>query len=138
MGTLVLKSASLIVGGVDLTDHIQQVEMNFSKDVLDGTYMGCNSKAKVIGLGDSKIPVTFLQDYAASKTDATLWGIFNGGSAVVISGKPTSAAASSTNPWYSVSAVLAEYSGISGKVGDLATVSVTFEGTGDVTRATAS
>lgn len=138
MATLVLKSATMIVNGVDLTDHIQEVKINLTKDVLDETCMGDNSKNKLLGLADSKIDVTFLQDYAAAKTDATLWAIWNGGTAVTISGKPTSAAASSTNPWYSVSCLLPEYSPINGKIGDVAVVQVSFEGTGDVSRATAS
>lgn len=138
MSVLVLKDAYLLVNGVDLSDHVKEISIDLEKEVIETTCMGSNSKTKILGLADSKIPVTILQDYAAGETDATLWGVYNAGTAVTIAGKPTSAAASSTNPWYSVSALLPQYSPIKGQIGSLAEVQVTFEGTGDVTRATNS
>lgn len=138
MAVLVLKSVTATVNGVNLSDHIKEISMDLEKEVLDSTCYGSNSKTKVLGLADSKIPMTFLQDYDADKVDATLWSAWNAGTAITITGKPTSSAASSTNPFYSVSALLPQYSPIKGQIGQLAEVQVTFEGTGDVTRATAS
>ena len=135
MAVLVLKTVTCVVNGVDLSDHLQEFSIDLEKEVKDTTCFGSNSKTKTLGLADSKIPATFLQDFEAAKTDATLWAMFNGGTVATITGKATSAATSATNPLYSVSAILPQYSPIKGKIGDLATVQVTFEGTGDVTRA---
>jgi hypothetical protein len=138
MAVLVLKTCTIVANGVDLSDRLQEFSLDLEKEVKDSTCFGSTSKTKVLGLADTKISATFLQDYESGKTDATLWGIYNAGTAVTITGKPTSAAASATNPFYSVSALLPQYSPIKGKIGDLATVQVTFEGTGDVSRATSS
>jgi hypothetical protein len=134
MAPQVMKVIAFTVGGVNLADHMQEISMDLEKEVKDTTCFGSNSKTKMLGLADSKIPATFLQDYAADKTDATLWAMWNSGDEETIIARPTTAAASATNPQYSVNVLLPAYSPIKGKVGDLATVQVTFEGTGDVTR----
>lgn len=134
----VLKSCTMFVGATDMSALLQEISIDLEKDVLDATTMGNNSKVKILGLADSKIPATFLQDYDAGKTDATLFAMYNASTPAMIKAKPTSAAASATNPMYSVSCLLPQYSPIKGKIGDLATVQVTFEGTGDVTRASSS
>ena len=49
--------------------------------------------------------------------------------------KPTTEAGAATNPRYSGHSLLESYSPLSGGVGELAKVSVTFQGDGDMTRA---
>lgn len=135
MAFVVLKDASLVVNSVDLSDHIKQVTLNYSAEVLEDTAMGADTKSRVAGLKDWSLEVEFYQDYAASKVDATLFTLV-GASSFAVTLKPTSDAVSATNPSFSGSAVLPEYTPVSGEVGQLSTVSVTFEADGDLTRAT--
>lgn len=135
MAFIVLKDAYLTVNAVDLSDHVKQVTLNYSAESLEDTAMGATTKSRVAGLKDWSLEVEFYQDYAASEVDATLFPLV-GAAAFAIVLRPTSAAMGPTNPQFSGNVVLPEYSPVSGSVGELSTVSVTFEADGDLTRAT--
>lgn len=139
MAIHVLTDASLTFNSVDLSDHVVTVEVNMSAEDVDVTAMGATSRAHAPGLRDDRVTVTFLQDYAASKVDATLStyvGNATGASLVV---KPTSSAVSTTNPSYTMTAILLDYPPISGTVGEANTIDVTFvpAAGSKITRATA-
>lgn len=135
MAFLVLTDASLTVNDVDLSDHVKSITLNYSAEILDDTAMGATSKSRVAGLKDWSAEVEFLQDYAADKVDATLFPLV-GAASFAVHIKPKSGAIAVDNPDYTGNAVLGEYSPVSGAVGELSTVSVTFEGDGDLTRDT--
>jgi hypothetical protein len=59
------------------------------------------------------------------------------GTVVPVKVKPTSAAVSATNPEYRFDALISSWSPIAGAVGDLATVSVTWQISGVITKAVA-
>lgn len=137
MASITLKDAHLTVNSVDLSDQIQQVTVNLSKDAPQSTAMGDNSHEYLAdGLNNATFSVTFRGDYAAGETDATLWGIYSGSSAVAFVLKPNGSSTSTSNPAYSGNCILTDWTPISGSVGDLATVPATFQVTGDVSRAT--
>ena len=133
MAEIVLKDASVVINSVDLSDHVSSVTINYSAEILDKTAMGANSRARVAGLKDFSVDVEFNQDYAASKIDATLFPLV-GAAAFPIIVKPTSSAVSATNPSYTGNALLESYSPVAGAVGELAKVSVSMPGDGDLTR----
>lgn len=140
MTSLILKDFSLNIDDssgtpVDLSDHVQSVTLNTSADIQEDTAMGTSYKTRLGGLLDWSLDVTFKQDFAAAKVDATMFPIL--GKAGTFTGKPTSAAVGATNPSYSGECILATYAPIGNSVGDLATVSVTFQGNGTLTRAVA-
>jgi len=66
--------------------------------------------------------------------DATLQPLLGSTTAIVI--KPTSASVGATNPTYSFTCLVTQYTPFASSVGDLATLSVTWPVTGDITRAT--
>ena len=72
MAIVMSNNVSLTVAGTDLSDHVREIKINMSAEDLDATAMGATSRAHAVGLRDDSIEVTFLQDYAASKVDATL------------------------------------------------------------------
>jgi len=125
MAVVMANLRSLVVNAVDLSDHVQLCVVTMNAEQLDGTAMGQESRAWVAGLRDDHIEVTFFQDYAAAKVDATLNALV-GGAAVTIVAKPTNAAVSATNPSYTMSGSPFDYQPITGTVGELATVDVTF------------
>lgn len=118
--------ATLTVNGVDLSDHVREIEINMSAEDLDATAMGAVSKAHAVGLRDDRVEVTFLQDYAAAKVDATLAPLVGSSTPFTIAAKPSSAATSSSNPSYTLSALLFEYTPIAAEVGQISLPKVGF------------
>lgn len=139
MAKIILRTVTLTVNGVDLSNRASSAEINSEKDLVDVTAFGASSKQNLVGLGDGTMSIDFFQDFAAASVDATLWPIHSAGSEVVITVKPTNAAVSATNPLYSMTGVLPNYTPISGSVGEASTVSVEFSNSGDagITRAVA-
>lgn len=133
MSQIVLKDASVVVNSVDLSDHVTQVVINYDGDQVEITAMGDTSHKFTGGLYNITMSVDFQQDFAASSVDATLHGLVNSTTNVVV--KPTSGAVSATNPSYTLAnTYVSTYQPINGSVGDLSTTSVEFVG-GTLTRA---
>lgn len=138
MAKLIMNDARVEVNGVNLSDHVQSVTVETTKDSVDLTAMGATNKVYGRGLGDATITVTFFQDYAAASVDATLWPLANTDTPFTVKVRPTSAAISATNPEYSMSALMYGYSPVGGSVGDASTVDIEFRNAAQtgLTRAT--
>jgi len=135
MATLVLKDATISVGGTDLSDWCQSVTINYSAETPDDTNMGDTTRIVLAGgMFNWTIDATFSQDFAASAPDTTLFALV--GTAVAVIVKPTSAAVSATNPSFTGTGVLSTYNPIAGAVGDKATTTATFVAAGNLVRAT--
>jgi len=134
MSTFVLTDASITVNSVDLSDWVTSVTISVEVDEQEDTAMGDTYRSRLGGLKDWTLDLDFNADFAASAIDQTIWPLLGTNTAVVI--KPTSAAVGSTNPTYSGSVLVTEYSPVDGGVGDLATTSVSWPGNGTLTRAT--
>lgn len=126
MAIVMSNDVSLVVNSVDLSDHVREIKIDMSAEDLDATAMGAQSKAHAVGLRDDRIEVTFLQDYASGKVDATLSGLVSSSTPFTIVCKPTSSAVSATNPSYTMSSLLFEYSPIDASVGEISSPEVTF------------
>ena len=137
MAAIVLKKAHLEVNTVDLSAEIQSITLNLTKEAPQQTAMGDDSHEFIAdGLKDGSFDVTFRADYASGSVDATMWAIFNGTAAVAFVLRPSTAAIGTSNPEFTGSCLLSNYSPITGSVGDLATTPSNFQVTGDVARAT--
>jgi hypothetical protein len=135
MARIVLTNAGVVLGGVDLSDHVAQVEVNQTFDEVETTAFGDGGRTRVAGLEDSSITLSFHQDFAAASVDATIAPLVGGTAAFEVYANGTSVGA--TNPKYSGTVLLTEWSPVAGTVGDLLTVDVTWPVSGTVTRATA-
>ncbi len=131
MAKFVIRNPVVTVNAVDLSNRASSVEVNSEKDLVDVTAFGANSKQNLLGLGDGTMSIDFFQDFAAASVDATLWPIHNGGTEVVITAKATNAAVSATNPLYTMTGVLPNYTPIAGGVGEASTISAEFSNSGD-------
>lgn len=138
MARIVLTDASVTINSVNLSDHIASITINESTDVVETTaFSSTAAKTRVAGLKDNSVTLEFHQDFASSSVEQTI----NGSSSLVgtvttIVVKPTSAAVSATNPSYSFSALVSEWTSLSGSVGELSTASVSWPITGAITKAT--
>lgn len=139
MAKFVLKHPIITVNGVDLTDHCNAVEVTQEFDEVDMTAFCSDFREYDIGAGDATITATFFQDYAAGEVDATLWPLFTAGSTFNVVVRGGSEAVSSTNPSYTMTARLFNYTPLGGGYGDASTTDSTFRnaGTAGITRGTA-
>lgn len=129
--------AFLSVGGTDLSDHVESIQLNYTSEMLDATCMGDSGRAYVEGFADWTLSVTFRQDFDAASVDATLFPLIGAGSSAIII-RPTSAVVGATNPEFTGNAFLTSYDGpVSGSVNTIANASSSFQGTGGLARAVA-
>lgn len=122
------------IGGTDMSSYLSEVALDISVDEQEDTAFGDTAKSRIAGLKDGSIKLKFNQDFAVGTVDSVMWALL--GTVVTFSVKAASGAASTSNPVYSGSFLMNAWSPISGSVGDLATVDVSYPTTGAVARAT--
>lgn len=137
MAKHMIRDASVVWNGVDLSAHVKSVEISSSADDVTTTTMGATGVQRVPGLRDESLSVTWLQDYAAAKVDATIAPLYTAGTSHTVLVKPTSAAVSATNPSFTATGYVLEYQPVAGEVGSAHEVETTFVVDGVWTRATA-
>jgi hypothetical protein len=126
----------VLVGNINLSDHIAAVTLELSADEIETTAFGTEWRQRIGGgLKDGSISLDFHQDFGAGSVDSTLFPLFNTVATVVVT--PTSGSVSATNPSWTGTFHVSQYSPIASNVGDLATLSVTWPSAGTVTRGTA-
>jgi hypothetical protein len=134
MARLVLTNPSISINSVDLTDRIAQVAIDMSFAEVETTAFGDSAVTRVAGLGDHSVSLSFHQDFATSEVEATIYPLLGTTTTVVV--KPVNTTTSSTNPSYSFTALVTEWSPISGTVGELLTADVTWPISGMVNKTT--
>ena len=123
------------VGTTVLSDSIASVTLDITSDEVETTAFGSTYRTRIGGLKDASVSLDFHQDFGAGSVDALLFPLM--GSTVAVTIAPTSGTISASNPLYSCTALVTQYQPYAGAVGDLATFSVTWPVSGEVTRATA-
>jgi hypothetical protein len=136
MARIVLTDVGVVLGGVDLSDHIASVTITQSIDAVETTAFGDGGRTRVGGLEDSSLTLDFHQDFASGEVDATIAPLVGGTASFVIAPFGTGVAASGTAPRYSGTVLLTEWTPLNGAVGDLSTASVTWPVTGVIARGT--
>jgi hypothetical protein len=137
MSKIVLTDAKVTINSVILSDHIASITIETKDDIIETTGFGATGAAKtrVAGLADNSVTIDFHQDFAAANVEATIYPLLGSSTTVVV--QPTSAAVSATNPTYTFSALVADWTPLKGGIGQLATASVTWPITGAITKASA-
>ena len=126
------------LNGTDLSNSLHSVTLDVSSNEVDTTTFGTTSnvyKTVVGGILSGSAKLDFYQDYAAGSVDATIWPLLNTTGTLVI--KPNGTAVSATNPSYTATVLINNYTPVAGSIGDLSSFSVTWPTSGSVTRATA-
>jgi hypothetical protein len=138
MAKFVLKTPSVVLNAVDLSDHCSKVTISTTFDSIEVTSSGATYKQYIQGLGDAKMTFDFFQDFAAGSIDATLQPLSLSGNTFVVVVKPTNAVVSATNPTYTMTGILLSYNPVDGAIGAASTPSVDIPnaGTTGLVRAT--
>lgn len=113
------------VAGVDLTDHVKSITINYDYDDVDITAMGATAKAHAAGLRDDSIEIEYYQDFATGKVDATINGLLGGSGATVIV-QTSGTTVSTSNPKYTLVGIPFTYSPMDASVGDASMTKVKF------------
>lgn len=126
---------AITINGSDFSSSLNSVELAQEADDLETTAFGSTWRTRIGGLKQASLTLNFMQDFAAGSVDATLNPLLGSIATVVI--KPTSSSVGTTNPSYTMTALVTQYSPFASSVGDVATLSVTWPVSGSVVRATA-
>lgn len=119
MAKHILYDASVVLNGVNLSDHVESVEYEAEINDQPAAAMGDDEDYAMPGTRVIKdIKLNMYQDFAASKTYATLMPLWTARSTFTATIKPTSGANASTNPAFSVSVFIKSFPVVSGKRGD--------------------
>jgi len=127
MAKIVLTDASITINSIDLSDNANSVTVNYEVDSVEVTAFGDTGHNFTGGLRNLSVEVALMQDYAAANVEATIYPLVGTTTTLVI--KPTSSAASATNPQYTITgAFLASHTPVAGAVGELSMTTLTFTG----------
>jgi len=125
----------ITVNGTNFSTNLNSAELSIESDDLETTAFGGEWRSRIGGLKSGSVTLSFMQDFGAASVDATLYPLLNTLATVVI--VPTSGTVSATNPSYTATALVNQYSPFNSSVGDIATLSVSWPVSGTVVRATA-
>ena len=138
MPRLVLNNAYVLFASNDISEFVTQIELKTSVDVIDTTRIGSQSRTRQAGVFDNSVSFQFNQDFA----DNALEELVNGtsmanttvGTTVQMQVRPVNAAVSASNPKYTFNAVITEWQSVSGELGSLSTVAVSWPISGNITK----
>lgn len=142
MAVFVLRNASVRInglpaaGGKDISDHVKDVHVDMTAADVETTAMGAGGHQRLQGIRDDKFSLTAYSDFAASQIDATIWPLFSGASLFLVEVWANGTVNAGTNPCYSGTCILTEYSPIAGSVGDASMTPLTLPVNGVISRAT--
>jgi hypothetical protein len=123
------------INGGTVSSSLASVELPIEVDEQETTAFGSSWRTRIAGLKSGSITLEFHQDFAAGALDSILYPLLGTNATVVV--VPTSGTVTASNPSYSGTFLVTSYTPYASTVGDLATVSVTWPLTGELTRATA-
>jgi hypothetical protein len=122
-----LSNPDVTVNSVSLTDQCTSATFTHRFDQLEATAFGDADRKFVKGLGNHEVTLSLYMSYAAAETYATLAALVGTATNIVV--KATSAAASATNPQFTLTGgFLAELPVINATMGELSTIDITFVG----------
>ena len=136
MAKFITTDYSVSLNDTDFSSSIAAVTLEETVETQETTSFGDTARTRLSGLKDATLSIDFHQDFGATSIDATFHDLL--GSAIPFEIKPTSDATSATNPAYSGTCIVTTYSPFANAIGELATLSVTWEVTGPITRSTAA
>lgn len=135
MAKFVATDYKVTINGTNLSTSLASVELPIEIDEQETTAFGSEWRTRIAGLKSGSITLEFHQDFAAGALDSILWPLLGTNATVVV--VPTSGTVTSSNPSYTGTFLVNQYTPYASTVGDLATVSVSWPLSGALTRATA-
>ena len=124
MATYVYSDAYLSFAGTVISDHVKSLALTTGVETGDKTAMGDTTRVSKGGMLTWGLSIEFHGDFAAAELDALISGLTASEAAIEV--RPTSGAASPTNPKWTGTGLVSDYTPFTGSVGDTpASASVT-------------
>ena len=137
MASVYLSNPVVTINGVNLTDQCTSATVNYVYEQLETTAFGDSARkyggAAITSLQNNSIEVELYQSYAATETEATIFGLVGIQTTIVIKASDTTVSA--TNPSYTMTGYLESHTPINASLGELSTVTLVFNG-GNLFKAT--
>jgi hypothetical protein len=137
MASVYLSNPVVTINSVNLTDQCTSATINYVFEQLETTAFGDSARkyggAAITSLQNNSIEVELYQSYAATETEATIFGLVGIQTTIVIKASDTTVSA--TNPSYTMTGYLESHTPINASLGELSTVSLVFNG-GNLFKAT--
>ena len=138
--TVYLSNPALTINSVNLTDQATSAVLTFTQEQLETTAFGDIARkfggSSITSLQNNTFEVTLYQSYAASETEATIYGLVGIQTTITVS--PTAAGLvtpTADAPKYTLTgAYLESHTPINASLGELSTITLTFTG-GTLTKA---
>lgn len=136
MAAFALTDGYVALNGTDRSSYIKSIALNIEANELDQTdFADAGWMVPLAGLRSGTVAIGFNQDVAASAIDSIMWPLM--WTTVTFEVRATNAAVGTSNPKYTGSILLKQWTPLDGGVGDLAEMTLTFPTSGVITRATA-
>jgi hypothetical protein len=126
MAHKVLTDAFVSINGVDLSDQVKSVSLDYEAQMQNDTVMGDGTLSNMPGLKNWRAQVTWAQNFDSAKVDATLFPLVGNAGFTIILREAKTGGVSATNPNFQGGAVLSNYQPLNGQVGAFHEVSSTF------------
>jgi hypothetical protein len=136
MALMTLTASYIALNGVDRSTWCSKVEVSVEVDEKDvTTFTSLGWKAVLGGLKSGSLALTLKNDLAVGSLDELMWAQF--GNVVTFEVRASNAVVGTSNPKYTGSVLIKNWTPISGSPGDVNEASYTYPTSGAVTRATA-
>ena len=136
MAKYVVTATAVKIGSTNVSNSCASATLELTASDVDVTDFGGAGWTEVIGgLKSGTLTLDFHSDYGVGGINTILNPLL--GTVATVTLAPNGTVGSSTNPIYTVPVLVNSVSPIAGAVGDLATFSVSFPTSGEVTFATA-
>ena len=137
MAKYVVTATVVKINGTDLSNSVASATLELTAADVDVTDFGGSGWTEVIGgLKSGTVTLDFHNDYGVGGVNTVLNPLL--GTIATVTLIPNGTAISSTNPAWTAPVLVNSVSPVAGAVGDLATFSVSFPTSGEVTSSTAA
>lgn len=134
MSSLAFTDGFVSFGGTDISDYVKSVTLDYAAEMLDETAMGDTTRTMIGGLKTWSASLEMNQDFADGLIDEILFPLVGTTGTLIV--RPTSSGVGPSNPNYTGTGIIENYSPFGNSVGDLASTSITIQSAGALSRAT--
>ena len=135
MPKFVATDYNITINGTNFSSSLASVELPIEVEEQETTAFGSTWRTRIAGLQTGSITLEFHQDFDAAAIDTVIWPLLGTNATVTV--RPNGTVTSASNPAFTGTYLVTQYSPFNSTVGDLATLSVTWPLNGALTRATA-
>ena len=126
-----LSNPNVTINSVALQDQCTSATVNYVYEQLETTAFGDTARkfggSSVVSLQNNTIEVELYQSYAASETEATIFGLVGIQTTIIVA--PASGVVGASNPFYTgVGMYLESHTPINASLGELSTITLVFAG----------